>query len=114
MIGILLVVMLSELVAQFRLTVVNNKLSAELARAEQEKDYQLTKSTVDQIFGNRQPDESKNVKVAVGEERYDIYYVWGRLKQRTLCLQYGVAGKHAEPEVIMVHPNIPAEVLGAP
>ncbi|MEZ6033623.1 MAG: hypothetical protein R3C17_11055 [Planctomycetaceae bacterium] len=113
-IGILFVVMLIELVAHFRLTVVNNKLSAELAKAEQEKDYQLTKSTVDQIFGNRQPDESKSVKVAVGEERYDIYYFWGLLKQRTLCLQYGVAGKNSEPEVIMVHPNIPDEVLAAP
>ena len=113
-IGILLVVMLIELVAHFRLTLVNNKLSGELAKAEQEKDYQLTKSVVDQIFGNRQPDESKSAKVSVGEERYDIYYFWGLLKQRTLCLQYGVAGKNSEPEVIMVHPNIPDEVLAAP
>lgn len=108
-IGVLLVVLAVEAVAYGRMMVTHWRLSSELQKAEREN-YIITRERVDAIFG-RPPDEQHMVKAAVGEERYDVYYVWGLLKRRELCVHYGVQGLKAEPEVLEVTTIIPDEVL---
>jgi hypothetical protein len=111
-IGLLLVLMLIELVAHLRLLNAHRQLMAEVQRSENENQL-VTRAVVDRILGNRTPDESKSVKAAAGDERYDIYYFWGLLKQRPLCVHYGVAGLKSEPELVEVITHIPDEVLAA-
>ena len=110
LIGGLFVVMAIELFAYSRLLFVHYQLSGQLQKAEQEN-HRITQEVIDKIFSQRKPDETKNVKVAVGTERYDIYYFWGLLKERPLCVHYGVEGLHSQPEVIEVTTIIPDEVL---
>lgn len=86
-------------------------LQAELQKAET-SDYQVTRAKVNEILGSRTPDETREVGgVGDSTEVYDVYHFNGLLKDRPLCVHYGVAGKTDEPEVIEVLSIIPDEIL---
>jgi hypothetical protein len=86
-------------------------IQSELRKAEA-TDYRITEGKVREILGSRAPDITKEVEVMESaSERYDIYVFEGLLKDRTLCVHYGVAGVAEEPEVIEVTSIIPDEVL---
>jgi hypothetical protein len=86
-------------------------IQSELKKAEA-TDYRITEDKVREILGSRTPDISKEVEVMeAASERYDIYVFEGLLKDRTLCVHYGVAGVAEQPEVIEVTSIIPDEVL---
>ena len=86
-------------------------LQAELQKAET-SDYQVTRAKVDELLGSRTPDESKEVQgVGAAPEVFDVYNFKGLLKDRPICVHYGVAGKTDEPEVIEVLSIIPDEML---
>ncbi len=109
-IGILVLLVVIEGWATLRMKSVHSQLLAELRQAET-TDHQVTGPAVEKIFQGRQPDFTKKVRVAAGEERYDIYYYKGLLKTRELCVHYGVAGIKEEPEVVEVTTILPDEVL---
>lgn len=110
-IAVMLALVAVEGWAYLRMNLAHGQLMSELRRAESD-DHRITKEMVGKILGGRQPDESVPIKVAVGEERYDLYYFSGLLKTRELCVHYGVQGKfQGEPEVIEVTSVIPDEVL---
>lgn len=113
-IGILLVVLAVEAFAHFRVTWAKSELSEELARAEAEE-YTVTRQNVQEILGGREPDQTERVKVAVGEELYDVYYYKGLLKDRVLCVHYSVEGRadvdDSEREMMEVMSNVPEVVL---
>jgi len=97
--------------AYLRMNLAHGQLMAEIRRAESD-DHKITKDIVNKILGGRAPDDSVAIKVAVGEERYDLYYFSGLLKTRELCIHYGVQGKfQGDPEVVEVTSVIPDEVL---
>lgn len=110
---VLLVVVAIEGLSYFQMKSMHTKLTAELSKAET-SDYKVTKEVVDRIL-QRTPDESKTRKaIGTGEERYDIYYFKGLLKQREICVHYGVQGTEGvktEPEVVEVTTIIPDEIL---
>lgn len=110
LIGGLLLVLAIEGASWLRVMTARMRLSSELQKAEI-SDYRITRARVDQLMGGRPPDESRVVKVPVGEERYDLYYFLGLLKRRELCVHYGVPGLESEPEVIEVTTIVPDEVL---
>jgi hypothetical protein len=109
-IGLLLTVMVIEGISYGRVFAIHRQLSSLLQKAETEN-YQINRKKIDEILNNQQPSLSKTVKVPVGDERYDVYQFWGLLKQRQLCVHYGVAGRQSEPEVIEITSIIPDEVL---
>ena len=108
-IGLLVVVSSIEGYSQMSFQKAFNSLQAELEEADAGKS-QVTKSQVDTVL-NRQPDRTQMVKAFVGEERYDVYLYKGLLKNRLLCVHYGVAGVKEEPEVIGVTPELPDAML---
>lgn len=108
---IMLVIVSIEAWSYVRLTLAHRGLISELERAES-TDHRISKEAVTKILGGKQPDDSFNVKAAVGEERYDLYYFSGLLKQRELCVHYSVQGKTGgEPEVVEVMSVVPDEIL---
>jgi hypothetical protein len=109
-IAILLVLLVVEGWCYFQMNRVHSRLLTELKKAES-TDHKVTPEVVDTILGGRKPDLSKTVKLAAGEERYDVYYFAGLLKTRELCLHFGVPGMKANPEVIEVMTIIPDEIL---
>jgi len=109
-IGLLVVVSAIEGYSQMSFQKTFDGLHTELEQADVGK-TQITKARVDTVL-NRQPDRTQTVKAAyVGEERYDIYVFKGLLKNRLLCVHYGVAGVKAEPEVIGVSAELPDAML---
>ena len=86
-------------------------LQGELQKAET-SDYQLHREKVTELLGTRTPDQSREVRgVGAAAEVYDLYVFKGLLKERPLCVHYGVAGKTDDPEVIEVLSIIPDEML---
>lgn len=113
-IAVLLVILAIEATSYIRHSRAHSKLMAEIQKAE-EGDHRITRDIVQQIIGDRPPDMTTTRKVAVGEERYDVYYFDGLLKRRELCIHYGVQGAASEPgsepEVIEVTTIVPDEIL---
>jgi len=113
-IGVLLLVLAVEAVAAVRVYLAKSKLSAELAKAEA-GEYEVTRADVKQLLGGREPDMSKAVKVAVGDELYDVYYFNGILKRRVLCVHYGIQGEldadKSQREMMEVLTVVPETVL---
>ncbi len=113
-IGILLVVLAVEAAATGRAYWAKSQLSDELAKAESQGDH-ATRETVQRILGGREPDLSSRIKVAAGEELYEVYYFNGLLKQRVLCVHYGVLGEkdadESQRELLEVLTVVPEVVL---
>ncbi|MDB5338814.1 MAG: hypothetical protein JWN70_4433 [Planctomycetaceae bacterium] len=109
-IAVLLGILAIEGWAYFQMNRAHSRLLAELRKAET-TDYQVTPEVVKSILGSRQPNLTKMVKLATGEERYDVYYFVGLLKTRELCVHYGVPGLKANPEVVEVTTILPDEIL---
>ena len=107
-----LVLIAAEGSAWYQFKSAHGGILAELQRSEESTDFQVTRKEVEQILGDREPDMTKEIKVLGDQpERYDVYFFKGLLKERTLCVRYGVAGKMGEPEVIDVSSVIPDEIL---
>ena len=106
LIGTLLVVLAIEAIAHARMASMHQRLWGELQRGEREN-LGITRQHIDAVAG-RPPDEE--LAAPVGKERYDVYHFWGLLKQRELCVHYGVSGINAEPEVIDVLFLLPEDV----
>jgi hypothetical protein len=110
-IGILGIVVLFEGMSYFTFRRAHSALLGELQKAET-TDYRITAAKVKEIVGDRTPEISKKVKAVVGEEQYDVYIYKGLLKERPLCVHYGVAAQGGEePEVIEVTSIIPDELF---
>lgn len=109
-IAILLLILAIEAWAYGHMYRAHSLLLAELRKAET-SDHHVTPETVSSILGNRQPSQSKSVRLATGEERYDVYHFAGLLKTRELCVHYGVPGVKGNPEVVEVTTIIPDEIL---
>ncbi len=116
-IGLLLIVSVIEVYSHMTFQKAFDSLQTQLEQADSGK-TQITRKEVDQIL-NREPNRSQKVKAFVGEERYDVYDFKGLLKNRVLCVHYGVAGvietegvkTVQEPEVIGVSPELPDAML---
>lgn len=111
-IGLLLIIVAIEGWSWGQMKMAHSRLTAELKKAE-DGEHKVTRKVVDEIL-KRQPDESKTVKATVGEERYDVYYFKGLIKQREIYVHYGIEGTQlakSEPEVIEVRTDIPEEIL---
>lgn len=115
-IGILMVVVAVEGIAHFRVTRAKSALSDELAKAATE-DHRVNRATVQQLLGDREPDLTRLVQAHVGKELYDVYYYNGLLKQRVLCVHYGVQGEKdaddSQREMMEVLTVVPEAVLFA-
>jgi hypothetical protein len=110
-IGILGIVMLLEGLSWLSFRRAHSALLSELQKAET-SDYRITSAKVKEIVGDREPDISKDVDAIVGKEHYDVYVYKGLLKERPLCVHYGVAAHSGEePEVIEVTSIIPDELF---
>jgi hypothetical protein len=110
-IGILGIVVLFEGLSYLSFRSAHAALLSELQKAET-TDYRITAAKVKEIVGDRTPDISKKIKAVVGEEQYDVYIYKGLLKERPLCVHYGVAAQGGEePEVIEVTSIIPDELF---
>lgn len=113
-IAILLLVLAIEGFAAGRVYLAKSRLTGELARAEAEN-HIVTREEVKALLGGREPDVSRRIKVAVGEELYDLYYFRGLLKQRVLCVHYGVEGTQdvdeSQREMMEVLTVVPEAVL---
>ena len=109
-IAILLGIVAIEGWAYWQMYRAHSLLLAELRKAET-TDHHLTPETVKSILGSRQPSLTRSVKLATGEERYDVYHFAGLLKTRELCVHYGVPGVKANPEVVEVTTMLPDEIL---
>jgi len=108
--GLLLIVV--EGSAWFQHKRAHDGIRAGLDRSEENSEFQVTRKDVEVVLGEREPDLTKEIEVLGGQkERYDVYYFKGLLKERTLCVRYGVAGTMGEPEVIAVSAVIPDEIL---
>lgn len=112
LIGILLLILAVEAVSHFRMTSAKTTLNNELAKSEAEE-YQVTRADVKRLLGGREPDLSKHVRAPVGDELYDVYYYFGILKRRVLCVHYGIQGetdadesKREMMEVLTVVPEV--------
>lgn len=105
LIGLLLVVLTIEAVAHFRMTILQQRLWTELQRGERENQG-ITRQHIDAVAG-RPPDEE--LAASFRQERYDVYHFWGLLKQRELCVHYGVSGINAEPEVMDILLTLPED-----
>ncbi|MEO1993994.1 MAG: hypothetical protein ABGZ17_01825 [Planctomycetaceae bacterium] len=115
-IGILLLVVAVEGIAALRVYMAKSKLTGELAKSDAE-DYQVTRGSVKEILGNREPDDTKLVQAHVGKELYDMSYFSGLLKRRILCVHYGIQGEKdaddSKREMMEVLTVIPEAVLYA-
>lgn len=110
-IGILGIVVLLEGISFLSFRRAHSALMSELQKAET-TDYRITAAKVKEIVGTRSPEISKKLKAIVGEEQYDVYIYKGLLKERPLCVHYGVAAQDGEePEVIEVTSVIPDELF---
>lgn len=110
-IGVLGIVMLLEGMSYLSFKRAHSALMSELQKAES-SDYRITAAKVKEIVGDRQPDISKDVAAVVGKEHYDVYTYKGVLKNRDLCVHYGIADASGEePEVIEVTSIIPDELF---
>ncbi len=109
-IGVLLILVVIEGISYSRMLLAHTQLLAELKKAETQ-DYRLTGDKVRKILGGRTPDWDKVKRAHGTEERYEVYYFSGLLKQRELCVHYSAAGKKNDPEVMEVTTVIPEELL---
>lgn len=113
-IGILLVVLAFEGIAHLRAASAEKQLKAELDKSEA-TEYTVTSAKVREILGGREPDETKLKNAAIGDELYEIYYFKGLLKNRVVCVHYGVEGQAgtvgAERELLNVLNVIPEAIL---
>ncbi len=109
-IAILLCVLAIEGWAYLQMYRAHSLLLAELKKAET-TDHHVTPDVVKSILGSREPGLSKSVKLATGEERYDVYHFAGLLKTRELCVHYGIPGVKSDPEMVEVTTLIPDEIL---
>lgn len=108
-IGVLVLLLAIEGVAYGRMMITHWRLTSEIRKAEREN-HLIYRDRIEQIIG-RLPDEKHMVKAPVGEEQYDVYYFWGLLQQRELCVHYGVPGMKGQAEAMEVTTIIPDEVL---
>lgn len=105
-IAVLLVILGIESVAYLSFSSAIGKLLGELDKAEEQTEYDLTKSVVTKAVGGKEPTRSEPIWEGAGEGRLDVYVWKGVLKDRTLYVRYGVSGMQGEPQVMSVSPNL--------
>jgi len=100
LIGVLLIVLGIEALADRSCRGALDKLDDVRALSEQQNTYTVTEAMVAEALGGKKPSASESIPEIGATGKTDVYVWWGVLKNRRLYVRYGISGVKGEPEMI--------------